>query len=66
MGVGDEIHDHLVELVGIGPEHREIGRQLESHLDVIHGQGVGDQLDRLLDDLVQPHLLALGRSLAGD
>src|SRR5437899_980026 len=66
MGVGDEIHDHLVKLVWVGPENWEVGRQLEPHLDVIHFQGVGEQLDRLLDDLVQPRLLALGRALTGE
>ena len=44
MGIGDEVHDHLMELAGIRPEHRKIIGQLETDLDVVDPQRVGEQL----------------------
>jgi hypothetical protein len=52
-----------VELVAVGPRHREIVGQGQGHLDSARAEVVRQELDHLLDDLVEPHLGALGRPL---
>jgi hypothetical protein len=53
VGIGDEVHDHLVKLVGIRPEHRKIIGQLETDLDVVDPQRVGEQLGGFANDLIE-------------
>ena len=64
--VGHEVHDDLVELMGVSPEHREVVGQIEDDLDVVSPQFVGEQLDRLLDHPVERHVSPLGWALAGE
>ena len=59
MGIGDEVHHHLVELVRIRPEHRKIIGQLETDLDVVDPQRVGEQLGGFADDLIEADSLPL-------
>ena len=64
MGIGDEVHEHLVELMGIGPEHRQLVGQVQDDLDAVRPKLVAQQLDRVPDDLVELRLAPLGRVLA--
>jgi hypothetical protein len=60
MGIGDEIHDHLVQLVRICPEQGESGRQLPIYRNRIHLEPIDQQLHRPLDRRIERHVLALG------
>jgi hypothetical protein len=65
VGIGDEIHDDLVELMGIRPERRKIVGQVEADVDVVDPQRVGEQLHRFSNDLIGTHQLPLRRMLTG-
>ena len=65
VGVGDEVHDHLMELVGIRPELRKVLGQIEVDLDVVDPQRVREQLHRLLNDLIEARELPLEGMLPG-
>ena len=64
MGVRHDVDQHLVELVPVRPQHRQVLRQAARDLDVIGAQLVGQQLHRLLHHLVEPHLASRRRLLA--
>ena len=34
--VGHEVDQYLVQLVGIGPQHRQVGREVDGDLDAVH------------------------------
>ena len=53
MGIRHEIHEDLVELMGIGPDRGEVGGKVQPQLDAVGPQGIGQKLDRLAHDGVQ-------------
>ena len=58
----NRLREHLVELIAIGPDRRQIGVELPDHLDVGGAQPVGDDLERRFDrgvDLDRAVLLGL-------
>jgi len=62
--IREQVQDDLLELVRVGPQWRQLGREVQREDDAVHAQAVGDELDGLPDDLVQRHLLPLGWMLA--
>ena len=64
VGVRDEIDEHLVELVRIRPQDREVRSEIQRHLHVAHAELVREQLDALAHDLAERHALPLERLLA--
>src|SRR5437870_395430 len=60
MGVGDEIHDHLMQLVRICPEQGESWRELPVYRNRIHLEPIDQQLHRPVDHRIERHVLALG------
>jgi PAS domain S-box-containing protein len=56
----------LLELVGIGPERRHVGRELEAQRHAVHPQGVGEQLDGVGDRAQdRQRLREIGLALTG-
>ena len=55
LGVDDEVHDHLVQLVGVAVHRRQAGRQVEHHVDVGAAQPVAGQLQRAHHHLAEHH-----------
>src|SRR5438105_684040 len=52
LGVGDEVQEHLNELVGVTNDSRKSGIRAKVHFDVVPAQGVFMQLERALDKIV--------------
>ena len=48
-GIGDEVHDHLLDLGPVGLEQREFRGQLEVEADLL-GQGGSQEPGHLLND----------------
>src|SRR5437899_1812212 len=65
VGIGDEIHQDLMELVGVRPQRRQPGGELAGHLDTVRAQLVGQHLESALDHHVDRHRPALRWPLAG-
>ena len=64
LGIHDEVHQHLVESVGIRPEDGQVLGEVEDDLHVARPQLVAEKLDRLPNHVVESDLAALGRVLA--
>ena len=64
MGIGDEIEEDLVQLVRIREDQRQIFREIEGHADPVDAQRIGDELERLLDNLTHGDARPLLRMLA--
>ncbi len=64
--VRQEVHEHLIELVRIGPEPRQVLLEVERKLHVARPELVGEKLDRLFDDCLQPHVASLRHTLTGE
>ena len=64
--VCQEVHEHLIELVWIGPEPRQALLEVERELHVGRPELVGEKLDRLFDDCLQPHVASLRHTLTGE
>jgi len=65
VGIGDEIHQDLMELVGVRPQRRQPGGELAGHLDTVRAQLVGQHLESALDHHVDRHRPALRWPLPG-
>ena len=59
LGIDEQVREHLVKLVGIAPDLRQVRRELPRHLDAGAAQAVGDDLERGIDGGVELHPAAL-------
>ena len=64
--VEQQVDEHLLELVGVGHDRRELGREVAHHGDVGAPELVDLQLQRLFDEAVDVHGRATRRLLAGE
>ena len=64
MAVGDQVDEHLMQLVNVGPEDGQVIRQLERDLDSVRAQRIADQVERLVHHEVEIDFLAFRRALA--
>ena len=65
VGVGDQVDEDLVELMGIGPEHGQTLGNVDDDLDAVGPELVAEELDRPVEHLLQHGAAALGRPLPG-
>jgi hypothetical protein len=66
LGVDDQVHDDLRQLVAVRKQGRQIGRQLAHDLDVAGAQAVARELEGHLDQLVDLHQRPSCRLLASE
>src|SRR5207247_7834470 len=64
MGIGDEIHEHLMELMSVRPQWRQPFREIQRDPDAVGAQLVGEHFQGLLNYQIQIHSAALGWTLA--
>ena len=64
VGIGDEIHEHLPDLIRIGPYGWEIGVQAQLHGNAVDPERWLQQLQGMRNEGVEIHRDALGRVLA--
>ena len=66
--VRHEVHDDLLQLVIVGPDERQVLREIEAHLDVGDPELEGQELHRVSQQVIERDVAPLGRvrSLAGD
>ena len=61
-----QVEQDLQELVGIGRDLDGLGREVLDHLDRADPELVGEEVERLVHELAEPHGTLLGRLLAGE
>ncbi len=66
LGVDDEVHQNLVELVTVRPQSRQGLGAVEDDLDIAGAQLVGQQLERRPNHVVEVDLATLRRMAARD
>ena len=63
LRVDDQIEQHLVQLIGVGEECRDVFRQLGGHVDAARAHGITGELERRQHHLVEIDRSGLGRLL---
>ena len=64
VGIGDEIHHHLLQLMRVGRGHREVGSQIQVDTNIVHAQVVISKSQGFLEGLIHLHGNALRLVLA--
>ena len=65
-GVGEDIHEHLLQLNGAARDHGVGGTEIELHGDLPQPQLLADQRQRPQHDLVDGHILVADRGEAAE
>src|SRR5205823_3058748 len=65
LRIDDQVEQHLMELVGVGEDERNILGKIERHFDAARANGVAGDVERGRDDLVDRDWTPFWRLLPG-